>query len=57
MLFIFIYLDVQPQNTQARTYVSLCEYANMFMLHSSRNIRIWTEMNILNLQKIWTSFE
>ena len=30
MLFIFIYLDLQPQNTQARTCVSLCEYANMF---------------------------
>ena len=57
MLFIFIYLDVQPQNTQARTCVSLCEYANMFMLHSRWNIRIWTEMNILNLQKIWSSFE
>ena len=50
MDFIKIYIDVQPQETQAYT-VSLCEYANTFTLRIGWNIRVCMEMNIraLNL--------
>lgn len=58
MDFIKIYIDVQPQETQAYA-VSLCEYANTFTLRNMWNTRIYMEMNIrgLNLLKMLNSFE
>ena len=40
MDFIKIYIDVQPQETQAYA-VSLCEYANTFTLRNMWNTKIY----------------
>ena len=56
MDFIKIYIDVQPQETQA---YAISEYGNTFTLRNMWNTKIYMKMNIrgLNLLKMLNSFE